>query len=421
MKYLRIAIATILFAIMGAPEAYPCTSVIVSGKATASGKPMLFKNRDTGTLDNRMQHFTGPTYTFIGLVNAAENVRSVWAGTNSAGFSIMNTASYNLKDDDVPESKMGREGLVMSQALGVCATTTDFEHFLDTLTRPMLVETNFGVIDAKGGAAYYEVNNHSWKKYDVNDPSVAPDGYRVVTNFSESGRPEDARGVERYLTASAIMKEFSQGGKRQKLDIDHGFFFDQMSRSYRHERLGVDYEKDYKRLLGRKSTGFVVDLDFIPRRSTSASVVIEGVAANENPLHTVMWTILGYPSCSVAIPHIVGDGDHLPAYMKATQGSEHSSLCDMALSIKDKHVFTEQVSNGKQYFRMDAVLKGLYGQPALKECAQRSDRQIRESFEQIFNAWCSGASSDTDFYAAYEKLSPSFLDIYQKNFKTYLL
>ncbi|MDO4949479.1 MAG: hypothetical protein Q4E55_04840 [Bacteroidales bacterium] len=418
MKYIHIAI--ILSFIMGIPKAYPCTSVIVSGKATASGKPLLFKNRDTGTLDNRMQHFTGPTYTFIGLVNAVENVRSVWAGTNSAGFSIMNTASYNLKDDDVPESKMGREGIVMFQALGICATTSDFEHFLDTLTRPMLVETNFGVIDAKGGAAYYEVNNHSWKKYDVNDPSVAPEGYRVVTNYSESGRPDDARGVERYLTASAIMKELCQGSKQRKLAIDHGFFFDQMSRSYRHERLGVDYNRDYKKLLGRKGTGFVVDLDFIPRRSTSASVVIEGVSAHENPLHTVMWTILGYPSCSVAIPHIVGNGDHLPAYMKATRDSEHSKLCDLTLSIKDKYVFPEHISNGKQYFRMDAVQKGILGKPALKKCAQQGDRQIRESFLRIFTAWCSGTSSDADFYAAYEQLCPSFLDIYQKNFKTYL-
>lgn len=40
----------------------------------------------------------------------------------------------------------------MRKALRVCKTVQDFEHFLDTLPRPMRVEANFGVIDAYGGA-----------------------------------------------------------------------------------------------------------------------------------------------------------------------------------------------------------------------------------------------------------------------------
>ena len=66
----------------------------------------------------------------------------------------------------------------------------------------MGVEANFGVIDNYGGAAYYEVNNHSWVKFDVNDD---PQGYRVVTNFTQTGRPEDRRGVARYEKARSIL------------------------------------------------------------------------------------------------------------------------------------------------------------------------------------------------------------------------
>lgn len=65
----------------------------------------------------------------------------MWTGSNETGFSIMNTASYNLKDDDIKE--MDQEGNLMRKALRVCKTVQDFEHFLDTLPRPMQVEANF--------------------------------------------------------------------------------------------------------------------------------------------------------------------------------------------------------------------------------------------------------------------------------------
>ena len=38
----------------------------------------------------------------------------------------------------------------------------DFEHFLDTLPRPMRVVANFGVLVAYGGAASIEANNERY-------------------------------------------------------------------------------------------------------------------------------------------------------------------------------------------------------------------------------------------------------------------
>lgn len=189
-----------------------CTAVIISGKVRPDGKPLMFKHRDTGNLDNTIEYFQGEKYSFLGLVNrdwrtnpVAKNTRGVpevWSGRNNVGFCIINTATYDLKDDDVPMAQMDREGLVMYRALEICRTTADFERLLDTLSRPMGVEANFGVIDADGGAAWYEVNNHSWVKFDVNEE---PSGYRVVTNFTCTGRKEDRKGVDRYEKACEIL------------------------------------------------------------------------------------------------------------------------------------------------------------------------------------------------------------------------
>lgn len=202
---------SLLLGLLSVPS-FACTSVIISGSNTADGKAVMFKHRDSSCQEVAVEYFQGEKYRFMGLVNAdwrtnplakvTPGTPEVWGGENETGFAIMNTATYDLKDDDIPMEMMDREGILMYRALEVCATVDDFEHFLDTLSRPMYVEANFGVIDNCGGAAYYEVNNYTWTKFDVNRE---PLGYRVVTNFTMTGRMEDRKGVDRYIKAHKIL------------------------------------------------------------------------------------------------------------------------------------------------------------------------------------------------------------------------
>ncbi len=279
-------------------KAFCCTSVIISGGVRADGRPVMLKHRDTGELNNRMEWFQGPEYSFIGLVNSPSRGGEVWSGVNSAGFCIMNTATYDLKDDDVPSSDMDKEGIVMFKALGICRCLQDFENMLDSLSKPWGVEANFGIIDAFGGAAYYEVNNHSWKKYIVADQ---PGGYMVVTNFTRSGRKDDRKGVDRFEKASGIM------ASADIFTVDHKFLFNDVSRT------------------GKP----------IMRDITSASVVFEGVSFGVDPCNTVMWTLLGSPTSTVYVPLKVFGSDHIPYYMKKSRGSDNAAICDDALALKE--------------------------------------------------------------------------------------
>ena len=218
--------AFIIFLFLCSLPAFCCTSVIICGKVRADGKPVMYKHRDTDHLTNDIQWFQGEKYSFIGLVNTdVPLAKEVWAGMNSAGFCIMNTATYDLKEDDVPADRMDKEGFLMYRALEICATLEDFEHFIDTLSKPMGVEANFGVIDAQGGAAYYEMDN--WKiraKYDVNEE---PSGYRVVTNFTWQGREKDRKGVDRYEKACQLLAETFI----PIAEWDHDFLINKISRS----------------------------------------------------------------------------------------------------------------------------------------------------------------------------------------------
>ena len=167
-----------------------------------------------------------------------------------------------------------REGVVMKQVLGECRTVEDFARLLDSLPRPIGVEANFGVVDALGGAAYFEVNSYEVFRYDVKD---SPDGYLLRTNYSVSGRPNEGYGYIRYDNAARL---FSRAASERSITPE--WITGVCSRSFYHILLGRDFTTD----------AWVVDQDFIPRRSTSASVVIEGVKPEESPVFTTMWTIL---------------------------------------------------------------------------------------------------------------------------------
>lgn len=397
-RFFSILAALLLLSVF---DSFACTSVIVSAKVTANRCPIMIKNRDTGELNNRVEYFNGPKYSFIGLVNSPyKGSGEVWSGTNNVGFCIMNTASYNIKEDDISYSDMDKEGELMFKALGVCRNLADFEHFLDTLSKPYLVESNFGVIDAEGGAAYYEVNNYKWIKFDVNEEK---DGYRVVTNFSESGRPEDYSGWERYLTASDYMSKLPKNSEG-KYDIDHNTLFNGLSRSYSHKLLGIDNLKDCK---------YAVDQDFIPRKSTSASVVFEGIQQGEDPKYTVMWTILGYPACSVAIPLMTWDRDIIPYYMKKSEQCDNSILCDKALQIKNTYVFELKISNGGKYFNAQNVYK-------LIECSKKAEKNINTDFNVLLCRLREGRIKEKDFSKVYEKAADGYFRKYLSAFASYL-
>jgi hypothetical protein len=287
----------------------------------------------------------------------------------------MNTASYNLKDDTVKEMDM--EGVLMYKALAQCKNLADFEAFLDNYPRPMRVEANFGVIDAEGGAAYYEVNNTRWVKVDANDPKIAPNGYLIYTNFSYTGRFNEGMGYIRHQTATEIISK-----QAANKDFTPHWIFNHLSRSYYHSLLGIDLLKP--EFSPEKASGWVVDQDFIPRKSTAASIVIQGVKPGENPEMTTLWTILGYPPVGVAIPLWVKAGANQPGIMLENADSNHSQMCDFALSLKHK-LFPIARGNGNKYLYFNLI----YNQSGSGYMQQLApvEQAITQLYQEAIERW----------------------------------
>lgn len=316
-----------------------CTSAIISGSASKNGRPLLWKHRDTGVEDNfvaKIEAKSAEEFDYVALFNAEDSTyRDAWLGMNEVGFAIMNTASYNLAPDTTDYKD--REGIVMALALSKCCTLDDFENLLDTLPKPMGVQANFGLIDASGDGAYYETDDYSYVKYSLKDTK---DGILIRTNYSHNRNVDGGYGYIREENARQLLAPYVAGDS-----ISAETFTEGLSCSFFHSLIGRDFSNGGDR--------WVIDQDFIPRRSSTASVVIEGVRPGENPSLSIMWTKIGYPPCSHVVPVMVED---IPRELQPDPLTWHSPLCDFVVAQKHK-VFSIKRGSGNNYIDMDLLKK----------------------------------------------------------------
>lgn len=357
----------LLVAILGvAIGADACTSAIVSGKLTANGRPLMWKNRDTNDLNNRVERIKGHDglLEFVALFDARDlRDTAAWMGFNEVGFAIMNTASYNLNGNDGVK-EMDREGELMRYALERCKTVDDFEGLLNSLPKPLGVEANFGVIDAQGNGAYFETGNYKYVKFDLAD---AQDGILVRTNYSYSGVKDKGMGYVREKNEQTLLAPHVAAQ-----DITPAVFTEELSRTFYNSLLGKDYT--------RSGDTWIVDQDFIPRRISSASVVIEGILPGENPRLTTMWIALGYPPCAEVFPVWVGE-DGVAIELTGTTAENHSVQCDKVNKRKEE-VFPVVRGNGKQYLK----LSKLYNNEGTGYCqvlALKNRQAYKRGYEEI--------------------------------------
>lgn len=340
-------IITFLLCCLIIPDLGACTTFIISGRYTPDGKPVLYKHRDTGNLNNALAIFTDGKYNYVGLLNSDKNWNNeLWGGYNSAGFAIMNSVAYNQNIGDT--SVYGdQEGRIMKMALQQCETIADFEKLLNELPKPLGVDTNFGVIDAFGGASYFETGHYSFNRIDANDPVAAPYGYLIRTNHSFTGPIDKGHGYIRYETASEAL---SLAAAIQR--YDPRYLISKTSRSLYHSLTRINLWNEMPS--DNRTEKFVNFDDFIPRNSSASAICITGTKFGEDPSGTVMWTLLGFPLTTVAIPVWLTKENKLPNIM-SMKADLHSPLCDAALLLRNK-CFPVNRGSGNKYMNLAVLI-----------------------------------------------------------------
>jgi hypothetical protein len=385
-----------LVAIISITSSIACTTAVISGKHTKDGRPMLWKHRDTWAVNNKIMIFHDGKYDYTGLVNSKDKSgKSIWIGYNSTGFAIMNSASYNLNNDTIKQS--GLEGRIMKQALQTCATIDDFEKLLNDMSKPTRLEANFGVIDGKGGAAYFELSNFNVIKFDANDAATAPMGYIIRSNYSFSGTPKNGAGYIRYESANKVLDEAVKSGGIAAEDILQG-----LSRNLTHSLTGTNLW-DYANLpAGTKK--FVWFEDFIPRSGSSSSCLVEGVNPDEDARLTTMWSIVGWPLASVTIPIWMNNHDDLPLVLVYDDEVKDSPLCNKALELKKKVYCYDWGKSSRHYINVNALLNA-DGTGIMQQLKPLDDALIKQGHELMESMRNNGFSNEKvkDFYNDVDK------------------
>ena len=328
MRHIKHFLIVIFF--IFSKSVYCCTTAVISGKATNDGRALIWKLRDTDYLKNYAKQFPSEDgkYAFIGIVNSVDSVgNEVWGGNNEVGFAIMNSASFNVNLDDSVKVK-DKEGFFMKKALETCKTLEDFENLLSNSQKPMGLAAHFGVIDAKGGAAFYEVNNYTWTKYDANDPNVAPEGYILRTNFSETGKPNVGYGFVRLQTAEQLFTETTK-----EKTLDYRSVIQNFSRCLYNPITKNNYKEMYEN--EPASDKFIHSDNLITSYGSASCIVIQGVKDNELPQFTTMWTMIGYPNTCIALPLWISESE-LPNTIIYNDSLKNSKLNQYNMSLLKK-------------------------------------------------------------------------------------
>lgn len=234
-------------------------------------------------------------------------------------------------------------------ALQNCATVEDFEQLIIDMERPTRLEGNFGVIDANGGAAYFELGNFDYVKYDANNPDDAPNGYIIRTNYSFSGKEGDGGGYIRYVTINDVFEKAVQNNT-----LDFCTIIQDGSRNLKHSLLNVNYS-NYDTVPEHTPT-MVFFKDLIPRNGTSSSCVVQGVKPGEDTGLTMMWSLVGFPLTSLTVPIWLNKDAGLPQVVEFQNEIQDSPISSNSLKLKEKVFAFNQGVDKKYYIDINQVV-----------------------------------------------------------------
>lgn len=344
--------------------AVACTTAVIHGPAARDGAPILWKNRDTSHLANKVVFVEETPFAFIGLVNAEEpSGRRVYAGLNTRGFGIMNSVAYNLPKDQKEAEDL--EGLIMADALRTCQSVDDFESMIrENLGSGLGSRANFGVIDAAGHAVIFEVYNHGLHKVDA---AEAARHILVNTNFSRSGEDGGGQGYLRFEQATKLLDGIPVG------QVTPEALFGLVSRNLEHPLLDHPSWTELEQMPANPPV-WITNNDCIDRPSTASVAVIQGRCPDSDDRPATFWILLGEPVTAIALPLWVEAGS-VPAVFFQGEKSELN-----AESLRLKHVlYPAQEGSKREYLIINRLVnqQGTGFLPALLETEAEIFRETK--------------------------------------------
>jgi hypothetical protein len=272
----------------------------------------------------------------------------------------------------------------MKMALGRCATVADFEEFLKSGSGRYDLAANFGVIDAEGGACFFETASGSFRKFDTADPSVAPFGTIVRTNFAYTS-PDllEGGGFIRFERASHL---FQTARGENRLTVK--FILQEAARDLVHEKL---HSHPMSAVLPADPAAplYIHTNDTINRNSSVAVAVFQGAPSRDKAYLATMWVALGQPVTAVAVP-LWPEAGCVPA---ACTGPSTAPLNDISLALV-AYLYPDVRGRMPQYLNLTRLRT--YGGEGVLPKLLRIEDAILEKAKRTLRDWEAARPSAKD-------------------------
>jgi hypothetical protein len=227
----------------------------------------------------------------------------------------------------------------MKLALQTCATVDDFEALLArSNSGGRDVSANFGVIDAKGGAATFETGKKGYVRFDASAANDGAKGLLVRSNYSRSGGNDAGSGFLREARGVGLLGPLAAAGK-----LDARAILEAAARDVTNPAIG--------------STGLdagpplVYTADSICRLDTVAAVVLEAPAAGEGPEAAAMWVVPSLPVTGAAVP-VFPAAAAVPAFLRTGRDPAPRAASSLALRAR---LYPETRGEKKRYMDRRAL------------------------------------------------------------------
>jgi hypothetical protein len=292
----------------------------------------------------------------------------------------------------------------MKLALGACATVKDFEDLLVREKGKWDLATNFGVIDAEGGACFFETRRDSFVKFDTRDPRVAPFGTIVRTNFAFTSPDQMlGGGFDRFERIGHIIEAARPQGR-----IDARFILREASRDLISEKL---HSNPLARPLPDDPAAplYVHTNDTINRNTSVSALVFEGAPSRDQAHLGTMWVLLGQPVAGVAVPVWPAAG-RVPA---PTTGPGTAPLNDVSRALV-AYLYPDQRGRMYQYLNVTR-LRTLGGEGVLAKVLRIEDRATERTVAK-WAEWAAAKPSAAEMAEFQESVAAEALEALKREF-----
>ena len=233
-------------------------------------------------------------------------------------------------------------------------SVAEFHRLLLDHPGPRGVQANFGAVDAMGHGAYFETSDREVAVFPLDSVSALTlgvewtgmdEGVLTRTNYSLSGGPRKRLGLSRHRAECHLLDSLTAAPRpwAGAGEIGAEDLVETLSRSLYLPAKSID-------LTDGNATCHADTGDVITRRSSCASVVIEGPLPGEDPAKgTIMWTAIGFPALSEVEAVTL---DNVPEGLQPVSPGNHSPVCDSVNRLRDKAFIpsAKQPAKGKRAY-----------------------------------------------------------------------